>query len=132
MNASTACVTKRVASTGLGKAYGPAATGVALVPLGHTSASTTQRSPSSTARSRATEAPVESRVADVELAASEGLRRPPRSSPCLGDGLRDRAGIRHGERRRDHAGPLHDDNGWSGENAGLRDEAGHRALVRSR
>ena len=57
MNASTACVTKRVASTGLGKAYGPAATGVALVPLGHTSASTTQRSPSSTARSRATEPP---------------------------------------------------------------------------
>ncbi len=57
MNASTACVTKRVASTGLGNVYGPAAIGAALVPLGQTSASTTQRSPSSTARSRAIERP---------------------------------------------------------------------------
>jgi len=57
MNASTAWVTKRVASTGVGKEYGPGRMGSVTDSFGQTSASTTHRSPSSIARSSATERP---------------------------------------------------------------------------
>ena len=58
ISASTACVTKRVASTGLRKEYGPGRTGSSEATLGgHTSASTTQVSPRSIARRSATERP---------------------------------------------------------------------------
>ena len=58
ISASTAFVTKRVASTGLLKEYGPGRTGSAAPPpVGHTSASTTQMSPRSIARRSATDRP---------------------------------------------------------------------------